>query len=83
MKNILSIILFIIALPINITSTLASDEVNVYSARKEHLIKPLINDFEIQTGIKVNILSAKILMTKNLELFSVEKISASFRQILV
>ncbi len=59
MKNILSIILFIIALPINITSTLASDEVNVYSARKEHLIKPLINDFEIQTGIKVNILSAK------------------------
>ena len=36
-----------------------SEEVNLYSARKEHLIKPLIVLFEKETGIKVNIVTAK------------------------
>lgn len=35
-----------------------ADEVNVYSARKDHLIKPVLDDFTKQTGIKVNLLSA-------------------------
>ena len=36
-----------------------SNEVNLYTARKEHLIRPLIDIFENDTGIKVNIVSAK------------------------
>jgi len=38
---------------------LASDEVNLYSARKEDLIKPLLDDFSQQTGIKVNLVTGK------------------------
>jgi iron(III) transport system substrate-binding protein len=34
-----------------------SDEVNVYSARKEALIKPILDDFSKQTGIKVNLIT--------------------------
>ncbi len=37
----------------------AADEINVYSARQEVLMKPLINKFEEKTGIKVNIIAAK------------------------
>ncbi|MEW5728953.1 MAG: Fe(3+) ABC transporter substrate-binding protein [Pseudomonadota bacterium] len=33
-------------------------EVNVYSGRKDHLIKPALDDFTKATGIKVNLLSA-------------------------
>jgi iron(III) transport system substrate-binding protein len=33
-------------------------EVNVYTARKDHLIKPILDKFTQQTGIKVNLLSA-------------------------
>lgn len=36
-----------------------ADEVNVYSARKEALIKPLLNEFTQQTGIKVNLVTGK------------------------
>ena len=40
--------------------TLASAaEVNVYSARKEALILPLLQRFESETGIKVNLITAK------------------------
>ncbi|SEP90612.1 iron(III) transport system substrate-binding protein [Ectothiorhodospira magna] len=38
---------------------LAQDEVNVYSARQEALIKPLMDEFTTQTGIRVNIVSAQ------------------------
>lgn len=41
------------------TVSAASSEVNVYSARKEALIKPLLNDFEKETGIKVNLITGK------------------------
>lgn len=38
---------------------LASGEVNLYSARKEDLIKPLLDDFSKQTGITVNLVTGK------------------------
>ena len=34
-------------------------EVNVYSARQEHLIKPLLDEFSSQTGIKCNLLTGQ------------------------
>lgn len=37
----------------------AADEVNVYSARKEALIKPLLDKFTEQSGIKVNLVTGK------------------------
>jgi len=37
--------------------TLAA-EVNIYSARKENLIKPLLDQFSAQTGIKTNLVTA-------------------------
>ena len=37
----------------------AADEVNVYSARKEDLIKPLLDKFTVKTGIKVNLVTGK------------------------
>lgn len=36
-----------------------ASEVNVYSARKEQLIKPLLDTFTKQTGIKVNLITGK------------------------
>ncbi len=38
--------------------TVQAAEVNVYSARKDHLLKPVLDEFTKQTGIKVNLLSA-------------------------
>ena len=37
----------------------ANEEVNLYSARKEALIKPIIDNFTQQTGIKVNLITGK------------------------
>lgn len=37
----------------------AEDEVNVYSARKEALIKPLLDQFTEQTGVRVNLITGK------------------------
>ncbi len=37
----------------------AKGEVNLYSARKEKLIKPILDDFTKETGIKVNLLTGK------------------------
>lgn len=37
----------------------AAEEVNVYSARKEALIKPLLDRFTAASGIEVNLLTAK------------------------
>lgn len=36
-----------------------ADELNMYSARKEALIKPLLNRFTEETGIKVNLVTGK------------------------
>ncbi len=38
---------------------LAAGEVNLYSARQEALIKPLLDQFTAETGIRVNLVSAK------------------------
>jgi len=38
---------------------MASGEVNVYSARKEALIKPLLDQFSKNTGISVNLITGK------------------------
>ncbi|MCF6283228.1 MAG: Fe(3+) ABC transporter substrate-binding protein [Candidatus Polarisedimenticolaceae bacterium] len=40
-------------------SAVAADEVNLYSARKEKLIKPLLDRFTHTTGIKVNLVTGK------------------------
>ena len=40
-------------------STLGAEEVNIYSARKEKLIKPLLDQFTTQTGIEVNLVTGK------------------------
>ncbi len=40
-------------------SAIAADEVNLYSARKEKLIKPLLDQFTNETGIKVNLVTGK------------------------
>lgn len=40
-------------------SVLCAAEVNVYSARKEDLIKPLLTQFEKNTGIEVNLITGK------------------------
>jgi iron(III) transport system substrate-binding protein len=37
----------------------AMGEVNLYSARKEALIKPLLDKFTVQSGIKVNLVTGK------------------------
>ena len=42
-----------------ISAARAADEVNVYSARQEVLIKPLFDLFTEQSGIEVNVVSAK------------------------
>ena len=36
-----------------------ASEVNVYSARKESLIKPLLDKFSLETGIQTNLITAK------------------------
>ena len=41
------------------TPAFADGEINVYSARKEQLIKPLFDKFTAQTGIKVNLVTGK------------------------
>ena len=41
------------------TASLAAEQVNVYSARKEALIKPLLDKFTDETGIKVNLVTGK------------------------
>ncbi len=40
-------------------AALAGEEVNLYSARKEELIKPLLERFTRTTGIKVNLVTGK------------------------
>jgi iron(III) transport system substrate-binding protein len=42
-----------------VESVAAAEEVNLYSARKEKLIKPLLDQFTNETGIKVNLVTGK------------------------
>lgn len=54
-KFALSLLAGLIALPLGASAA----EVNLYSARKEALIKPLLDQFTEQTGIKVNLVTGK------------------------
>jgi len=45
-------------LAFTLTAT-AGEEINLYSARKEALIKPLLDRFTKQTGIEVNLITGK------------------------
>lgn len=56
MKNIISCIL---VLGIVLSPLVMAEQVNLYSARKEALIKPLLNKFTQQTGITVNLVTGK------------------------
>ena len=49
-------IFFICIIALN---SVSAEEVNVYSARKGYLLEPLIQAFEKDTGIRVNIISGK------------------------
>lgn len=54
------LLLTLIGLPLLLqTGFAAAEEVNIYSARKEELIKPLLDKFQEQTGIKVNMVTGK------------------------
>jgi iron(III) transport system substrate-binding protein len=48
-----------LALTLATPPAIASEEVNLYSARKEELIKPLLDRFTNSTGIKVNLVTGK------------------------
>jgi len=54
-KTSLSLLAALIALPLGASAA----EVNLYSARKEALIKPLLDQFTEQTGITVNLVTGK------------------------
>ncbi|HEX2201512.1 MAG TPA: Fe(3+) ABC transporter substrate-binding protein, partial [Gammaproteobacteria bacterium] len=50
--------LFLLAL-VGISPALAAAEVNLYSARQEALIKPLLDRFTANTGTQVNLVSGE------------------------
>lgn len=49
----------VVLLLLTISFNSIAEEVNVYSARKENLIKPLLDKFSAETGIKTNLITAK------------------------
>ena len=57
-RDRLKLFIFVTTLLISITG-FANEEVNLYSARQEVLIKPLLEAFTADTGIQVNIISSK------------------------
>ena len=56
-KNGLYLIVALLVACLSLNSLAA--EVNIYSARKENLIKPLLDKFSAETGIKTNLITAK------------------------
>lgn len=60
LKNVKNIVAIAVAGTLSVLPVLAqAAEVNVYSARKENLIKPLLDRFTEQTGITVNLVTGK------------------------
>lgn len=53
MSRIISMMLLLVAVSMNA----AVAEVNIYSARKEALIKPVLEEFRAETGIQVNLVT--------------------------
>jgi len=58
-KQIIGWLLLVIISLACVPAFAEEDVVNVYSSRKEALIKPLLDDFSQQTGIKVNLITGK------------------------
>ena len=53
-------LIFVVLLSVNLAGySQAAEQVNLYSARKEALIKPLLDAFTAETGVQVNIISSK------------------------
>lgn len=52
-------LLILVILNLGLSHTASSAEVNVYSARQEALIKPLLDNFTDETGIEVNLVTGK------------------------
>ncbi|MEH6526146.1 MAG: Fe(3+) ABC transporter substrate-binding protein [Sneathiella sp.] len=52
---------------ISTTAPALSDEVNLYSYRQESLIRPILDEFEKETGTKVNVVFAKKGMLERLK----------------
>ena len=59
MKKTLGLVALITTTLLTPLTVFADGEVNLYSARKEKLIKPLLDTFTENTGIKVNLVTAK------------------------
>ena len=57
--KLLSISLFSLSLMTGGVYAADTEEVNLYSARKEKLIKPLLDKFTAESGIKVNLVTGK------------------------
>jgi iron(III) transport system substrate-binding protein len=53
MRYVLSLMILLLA----VSPALAKGDVNIYSARQEVLIKPLLDQFTAKTGIKVNLVA--------------------------
>lgn len=65
----ISVKLFVTCLLCIIFTNAYPAEVNIYSERKEELIKPLLDQFTAETGIKVNIITGKgDILIKRLEI---------------
>lgn len=58
-KSFFTLIPVVLSLGMTPTVSQAAEEVNLYSARMESLIKPLLDQFTQDTGIKVNVVSGK------------------------
>ena len=54
-----AIVVLLLTGVLGLVNGVSADEVNVYSARKENLIKPLLDRFTEQTGVTVNLVTAK------------------------
>lgn len=59
MKNQIKFGVLIIILSIAIQPAKAEGELNVYTSRKEHLVKPIFEEYTKKTGIKVNYKTGK------------------------
>ena len=57
--NISCIKVIVLCCLYTVSTSLLAAEVNIYSARKEDLIKPLLDQFEKTTSIKVNLITGK------------------------
>lgn len=58
-KTLFSALTLLMALALQPLGVSAAGEVNLYSARKENLIKPLLERFTEETGIEVNLVTGK------------------------